>query len=76
MNKLATIIGTVTFISGAVVAEPDSYDLDDIRAMDIVSLETCLDAAYDTQPGAARKLEMKVSDSVPIYEFIWKWKTV
>ena len=70
MNKLATIIGTVTFISGAVVAEPDSYDLDDIRALDIVSLETCLDAAYDTQPGgAARKLEMKVSDSVPIYEF-------
>ena len=49
MNKLATIIGTVTFISGAVVAEPDSYDLDDIRALDIVSLETCLDAAYDTQ---------------------------
>ncbi|MBE1287338.1 MAG: peptidase [Alteromonadaceae bacterium] len=70
MNKISTVLATTIILSGAAIAETDRYDLDDIRQMDIVSLETCLDAAYDTQPGgAARKLEMKVSDSVPIYEF-------
>ncbi len=47
----------------------DNFDLDDIRGWDIVSVETCLDAAIDTIPGHPRKLEMKMEGGVPIYEF-------
>ncbi len=47
----------------------DNYDLDDIRDWDIVSVETCLDAATDTIPGDARKLEMKMEGDDPVYEF-------
>ncbi|MEM7027805.1 MAG: PepSY domain-containing protein [Pseudomonadota bacterium] len=47
----------------------DNFDLDDIRDWDIVSIETCLDAALDTIPGNARKVEMKMEGDDPIYEF-------
>ena len=47
----------------------DNQDLDDIRGWDIVSVETCLDAALDLIPGHARKLEMKLEGDDPIYEF-------
>ena len=47
----------------------DMQDLDDVRDWDIVSVETCLDAAIDLIPGHARKLEMKIEGDDPIYEF-------
>ena len=47
----------------------DIQDLDDIRDWNIVSVETCLDAAIDLIPGLARKLEMKIEGDDPIYEF-------
>ena len=34
----------------------DNFDLDDIKLYDIVKVEQCLDQAYDTVPGHARKL--------------------
>ena len=39
------------------VAANDNFDLDDIKLYDIVKVEQCLDQAYDTVPGHARKLE-------------------
>ncbi len=51
------------------VSAYDNYDLDDIRGWDIVSVETCLDAAVDTIPGHPRKLEMKMEGDDPVYEF-------
>ena len=59
------------FISFGLQAEGhgDNYDLDDIRDWDIVSIETCLDAAVDTIPGHPHKVEMKMEDDDPIYEF-------
>ena len=50
-------------------AADDDYDIDDIRDWDIVSIETCLDAALDTIPGHPRKVEMKMEGDDPIYEF-------
>ena len=47
----------------------DNADLDDIRHWDIVNIETCLDAALDTIPGHARKVEMKMEGDDPVYEF-------
>ena len=41
-------------------ADADTRDLDDIKLYDIVKVEQCLDQAYDTIPGHARKLEFKV----------------
>ena len=50
-------------------ADSDTRDLDDIKLYDIVKVEQCLDQAYDTIPGHARKLEFKVEGDDPIYEF-------
>jgi len=47
----------------------DNADLDDIRDWDIVSIETCLDAALDQVPGNARKVELKMEGDDPVYEF-------
>ena len=49
--------------------KPDTADLDDIKLYDIVKVEHCLDQAYDTIPGHARKLEFKIEGDDPIYEF-------
>jgi len=47
----------------------DQADLDDIKDWDLVSIETCLDAALDTIPGDARKVELKMEGDDPFYEF-------
>ena len=47
----------------------DTADLDDIKLYNIVKVEQCLDQAYDTIPGHARKLEFKIEGDDPIYEF-------
>lgn len=47
----------------------DNGDLDDVANWDLVSIETCLDAALDTIPGNARKVELKIEGDDPIYEF-------
>lgn len=53
-----------------VPAYADTQDLDDVREWgDTVRMETCLDAAMDRIPGHPRKLEMKLEDGVPVYEF-------
>jgi len=55
-------------VSSAIFAS-DQGDLDDIKNMDKVSIETCLDAALDTIPGDTRKVEFKMEDTIPVYEF-------
>ncbi|WP_438971926.1 PepSY domain-containing protein [Methylophaga sp.] len=68
-NILKMIPAVVAFsLSNAVLAE-DNYDLDDIRDWNIVKIETCLDAALDTIPGDARKVELKMEGDDPVYEF-------
>jgi uncharacterized membrane protein YkoI len=47
----------------------DNYDLDDLASWELVSIETCLDAALDTIPGDARKVELKMEGDDPTYEF-------
>ena len=47
----------------------DQADLDDIKNLDLVSIATCLDAALDTVPGDARKVELKMEGDDPTYEF-------
>lgn len=72
MNLLKTLfIGILFSFSTTVLADDhsDNADLDDIREWDIVKMETCLDAALDTIPGNARKVEMKMEGDDPIYEF-------
>ena len=44
----------------------DNHDLDDIKLYDIVKVEQCLDQAYDSIPGHARKLEFKIEGDDPI----------
>ena len=62
----ATIL--VTY-AGSSNANNDRGDLDDIKLYDIVKVEQCLDAAFDTIEGHARKLEFKIEGDDPIYEF-------
>ncbi len=65
-------LSLISFLSAGLVATAsadDNYDLDDIRDWDIVSVETCLDAALDTIPGHPRKMEMKLEGDDPVYEF-------
>lgn len=71
LNKTLFIVTTMAIFSLNVFADDhnDNADLDDIRDWDIVSIETCLDAALDTIPGHARKVEMKMEDDDPVYEF-------
>ena len=53
-----------------VFADPsDNADLDDIKLYDIVKVEQCLDQAYDKISGHARKLEFKLEEDDPFYEF-------
>ncbi len=56
-------------LSSTAYAANDNYDLDDIRNWNIVKIETCLDAALDTIPGHARKVELKMEGDDPVYEF-------
>ena len=69
MNKLAFSVATLTFLSTGLVFANDTADLDDIKLYDIVKVEQCLDQAYDTVPGHARKLEFKIEGDDPFYEF-------
>ncbi|MFK8068153.1 MAG: PepSY domain-containing protein [Gammaproteobacteria bacterium] len=73
MNKLFIAFFSIASfaIAPSVYADKhsDNADLDDIRDWDIVSIETCLDAALDQIPGNARKVEMKIEGDDPIYEF-------
>ena len=69
MNKLAFSAATLTFLSTGLLFANDTADLDDIKLYDIVKVEQCLDQAYDTVPGHARKLEFKIEGDDPFYEF-------
>ncbi len=69
-NKTSwSVILTSTLVNTALVNANDNYDLDDIKLYDIVKVKECLDQAYDTVPGHARKLEFKIEGDDPIYEF-------
>ena len=63
-----TLTGLLSFLY-LTYANADTRDLDDIKLYDIVKVEQCLDQAYDTIPGHARKLEFKIEGDDPIYEF-------
>lgn len=69
MNKLGLNVATLTLLSTGWVLANDNADLDDIKLYDIVKVEQCLDQAYDTVPGHARKLEFKLEGDDPFYEF-------
>ncbi len=68
--KLLCVIGLFVYFSFPSNVKPnDEHDLDDIKLYDIVRVEQCLDQAYDTVPGHARKLEFKIEGHDPVYEF-------
>ena len=71
MTKLGQYIFTIAAVSTSFcyVQANDNADLDDIKLYDIVKVEQCLDQAYDTIPGHARKLEFKLEGDDPFYEF-------
>lgn len=71
MNKLLYIgaLALLTVNTSFADDHSDNADLDDVRNWDIVNIETCLDAALDFIPGNARKVEMKLEDDDPTYEF-------
>ena len=70
MNKYFKLLPVAAAMSlSATAFAGDNYDLDDIRGWNLVPIETCLDAALDTIPGHARKLEMKMEGDDPVYEF-------
>lgn len=72
LQKFSLFAGITTLLLTANVQagdHSDNFDLDDIRSWNIVKIETCLDAALDTIPGHARKVEMKMEGDDPVYEF-------
>ena len=46
-----------------------NFDLDDIARWEIVSVEMCLDLALEKVNGTPQRLEMKIEDGDPVYEF-------
>jgi uncharacterized membrane protein YkoI len=56
-------------LAAAPASAGDTLDLDDVSQWDLVSVETCLDAATDVVPGDVRKLELKIEGDDPVYEF-------
>ena len=67
--KISLVLtGFLSFLYSS-FANADTRDLDDIKLYDIVKVEQCLDQAYDTVPGHARKLEFKIEGDDPVYEF-------
>ena len=69
-RSLIYFFGIFTFFTLLDLAKADdNHDLDDIKLYDIVKVEQCLDQAYDTIPGHARKLEFKIEGDDPVYEF-------
>ena len=69
-NKFLCTLALILFLAtDSDVKANDNFDLDDIKLYDIVKVEQCLDQAYDTVPGHARKLEFKIEGDDPIYEF-------
>ena len=71
-HQYCRVIFLSTLMSASAVyadGHGDTQDLDDVRDWDIVSVETCLDAATDLIPGDPRKLEMKMEGDDPVYEF-------
>ena len=68
-NLLCTLALMLFLVVSSKSKANDNFDLDDIKLYDIVKVEQCLDQAYDTVPGHARKLEFKIEGDDPIYEF-------
>ena len=70
-NKTLLISAFTLFVTqvNTAYADTDRGDLDDIKLYDIVKVEQCLDAAFDSIEGHARKLEFKIEGDDPIYEF-------
>lgn len=72
MKSLVPLLALIFAVVPGVSAQEktsDNQDLDDLRELELVSIETCLDAALDLIPGHARKLEMKIEGDDPVYEF-------
>ena len=70
INNIICIFVLIPFLEiNSKANASDNFDLDDIKLYDIVKVEQCLDQAYDTVPGHARKLEFKIEGDDPIYEF-------
>ena len=69
MKKTTFMISIVSLSTLSLKLHSDTADLDDIKLYDIVKVEQCLDQAYDTVPGHARKLEFKIEGDDPVYEF-------
>lgn len=63
------IPAAVALILSTPVLANDNFDLDDTKDWKMVTIETCLDAALDTIPGEARKVELKLEGDDPVYEF-------
>lgn len=68
-NILSTLISATFALSSTAVLASDNLDLDDVANWNLVNIETCLDAALDTIPGDARKVELKIEGDDPTYEF-------
>ena len=69
MKKISLSLFASMILAYSSAHSNDNHDLDDIKLYDIVKVEQCLDQAYDTVPGHARKLEFKIEGDDPIYEF-------
>tara|TARA_E500000178_G_scaffold207370_1_gene204778 strand:+ start:7549 stop:8094 length:546 start_codon:yes stop_codon:yes gene_type:complete len=69
MYKYILSLTVFLFFSSVLSKNGDNADLDDIKLYNIVKVEQCLDQAYDTIPGHARKLEFKIEGDDPVYEF-------
>ncbi len=64
-----TLLSAALSFSASISVANDNLDLDDVKNWEIVNIETCLDAALDTVPGEARKVELKIEGDDPTYEF-------
>ena len=67
-SLLALIPVSFALFSATTLAN-DNLDLDDVQNWNLKGIEVCLDAALDTIPGEARKVELKIEGDDPTYEF-------
>jgi len=70
MKKVLSSTAVVVGLAASPLAIADvNFDLDDIDRWKMVGMEVCLDVSLEKIDGVPVRLELKVEDDDPIYEF-------
>ena len=67
-NITKSVCAAGLLISSGAMADVN-FDLDDISRWDMVSIDVCLDVSLEKIEGIPKRVELKIEDDKPVYEF-------